>query len=261
MGKETTISWTNHTFNPWIGCTKVSPGCDNCYAATLDSRWGHDSWGKTKPRRVTSNSYWMQPLRWNQEALRLGRRDFVFCASLADVMDDEAPAGARERLWQLIDGTPNLTWQLLTKRPHRYEHYLPPNGFPHGNVWLGTSTENQQFYDMRWPILQRAAEGLSLIAFVSYEPALGPLTIRQHSVLPSWIIAGSESGPKRRPAETEWFEELRDECTALGVSFFMKQLGARTPEQGAALIPASLLIHQFPSVGEDHAAPKENPLC
>ena len=261
MGKETAISWTTHTFNPWIGCTKVSPGCDNCYAATLDARWGHDSWGKSKPRRVTSNSYWMQPLRWNQEAAESGRKDFVFCASLADVMDDEAPVGIREKLWQLIDGTPHLTWQLLTKRPHRYERYLPANGFPHGNVWLGTSAENQQFYDVRWPILRRAARGLSLISFISYEPALGPLSIltgradATKNDYPDWLIIGAESGSKRRFFDATWAEKLKTECAALGVAYFVKQFSARTPEQGAALIPPELLIRQFPtSLGEDHAS-------
>jgi len=120
MAKNTTIAWTHHTFNPWIGCTKVSMGCDNCYAETLDHRWGDDNWGKGKPRRITSDSNWRQPLAWNRAAANAGRIDKVFCGSMCDVMDDEAPAGGRERLWELIDQTPHLIWQLLTKRPHRY---------------------------------------------------------------------------------------------------------------------------------------------
>lgn len=255
MGEVTTISWCTSTFNPVWGCTRVSPGCNACFAADLDARWGGSHWGKNVPRRTFGDKHWNEPLKWEKEAALSSDPWRVFCGSMCDVMDDEWPEGTRERLWSLIDATPHLTWQLLTKRPHRYERYLPANGFPHGNVWLGTSTENQQFYDVRWPILRRAAEGLSLVAFISYEPALGPLTIRKHSVLPNWIIAGSESGPKRRPAETQWYESLRDECSTLGVSFFMKQLGARTPEQGAALIPESLLIRQFPNThGENNAA-------
>ena len=137
MGEVTSIAWTDATFNPWHGCTKVSPGCDFCYAETLNHRWGKDNWGKGKPRRLTSDSNWNEPLRWQKRAIADGRHMKVFCASMADVMDDEAPEGARERLWALIDKTPNLIWQLLTKRPQRYARYLPKDGFVHDNVWLG----------------------------------------------------------------------------------------------------------------------------
>lgn len=258
MGEKTNISWTHHTYNAVWGCTRVSPGCDNCYAADLDARWGGSHWGKKVPRREFGDAHSREPLKWEGEAANANEPRYVFCGSMCDVMDDEWPDGTRERLWTLIDATPHLTWQLLTKRPHRYERYLPANGFSHGNVWLGTSTENQQFYDVRWPILRRVALALSLVSFISYEPALGPISIltgrsdASASDYPNWMIAGSESGPKRRPAETQWYEKLRDECSALGVSFFMKQLGARTPEQGAALIPASLLIRQFPSLGDNN---------
>jgi protein gp37 len=175
----------------------------------------------------------------------------VFCASLADVMDDEAPGGARERLWDLIDQTPNLIWQLLTKRPHRYHRYLP-QCFKHGNVWLGASAENQEFYDVRWPILREIAHQYNAISWISYEPALGPLVLRRnnptgHYYVPDWIICGGESGNDRRPMETEWAEALRRECSTVGVKFFMKQISARTPEVGASLIPASLLVREFPS--------------
>src|ERR1700733_10436637 len=177
MGEKTGISWTDSTFNPWIGCTKVSDGCDHCYAETLNHRWGSDNWGKGKPRRVTSDSNWREPIRWNKVAGSEGVKHKVFCASLADVMDDEAPAGVRERLWELIDNTPHLIWQLLTKRPHRYSRYLP-QWFKHGNVWLGTSAENQEFYDIRWPILREVAHQYNAISWISYEPALGPLAMR-----------------------------------------------------------------------------------
>lgn len=233
-------------FNAWIGCTAVSLGCDNCYAETLNHRWGNDNWGKGKERRVTSDSNWKQPLAWDKAAGKAGRIDKVFCASLADVMDDEAPEGVRERLWELIDNTPNLIWQLLTKRPHRYERYLP-TAFKHRNAWLGTSAETQHYYDIRWPILADIGKATGLTTFISYEPALGPLTLRKHMDVPSWLIAGGESGPKRRPMSTEWFADIKNECEELGVSFWLKQMSARTPEEGAALIPASLLLRQFPA--------------
>ncbi|HEX5426598.1 MAG TPA: DUF5131 family protein [Candidatus Acidoferrales bacterium] len=256
MGDNTTIAWADATFNPWIGCTKVSPGCDHCYAESQDNRWGNDSWGKGKPRRITSDANWKKPLQWQREALLSGKRHKVFCASLADVMDDEAPAGARERLWELIDATPNLIWQLLTKRPHRYLRYLPAE-FKHGNVWLGTSAENQEYYDARWPQLRAAAACHHLKTFISYEPALGPLSpgwwkinqligLDKRPAFPNWIICGGESGHGRRPMEIIWAEALAAECSIEGIAFFMKQLSARTPHEGAALIPAHLLVRQFP---------------
>lgn len=258
MGEVTKISWTDHTFNPWIGCTKVSPGCDNCYAETLNHRWGDDNWGKGKPRRMTSDSNWRQPLKWDRDAAQSGVKAKVFCASLADVMDDEAPEGGRERLWELIDRTPNLIWQLLTKRPHRYERYLPKNGVRHGNVWLGTTCENQEFYDVRWPILKYIAARYSLTSWISYEPAIGPLSIRKGVKAngypfvnvwldyPDWIIFGGESGQGRRPMERKWADDLLAECNQTGTRFFMKQFSALTPDKGKDLIPAELLIRQFP---------------
>lgn len=250
MGKETGIGWTTSSFNPWWLCTEVSPGCDNCYARVLAKRYGY-GWGKGVPRRVMSDAYWREPLKWNRLAAASGEPWRVFCASMADVMDDEDPAGQRERLWELIDNTPNLIWQLLTKRPQRYKKYLPAN-FKHDNVWLGTSAEDQANYDLRWPILREAAEMWGTISWISYEPALGPLTLRTPAPngsfkVPDWVICGGESGAGRRPMEQFWAERMEEECRLFGVKFFMKQFSARTPEEGKKLIPAHLLIHQFPA--------------
>lgn len=250
MGAKTSIKWTDATFNPWWGCTKVSPGCDHCYAESFDKRVGGAHWGKGEPRRILSDDCWKGPLKWNREAEINGVRRKVFCASMADVMDDEAPAGQRERLWELIDATPQLIWQLLTKRPQRYERYLP-SAFKHGNVWLGTSAEDQQNYDLRWPILQRAAVSYAAISFISYEPALGPLTMVEYPYRPDWVICGGESGVKRRPMETAWAESLRVECERRGVAFFMKQMSAQTPAKGSDLIPAHLLIRKFPGADQN----------
>ena len=246
MGKETNISWTTHTFNPVWGCTEVSPGCDNCYARVLDARWGEPHWGKGVARREFGDKHWAEPLKWDKDAAREGVKAKVFCASMADVMDDDWTDGVRERLWELIDNTPNLIWQLLTKRPHRYHRYLPA-AFKHRNVWLGTSAEDQHYYDIRWPILAEMRSATGLTTFISYEPALGPLSIKEFPGVPDWIIAGGESGPKRRSMKTEWFTNLKQECEDNGVSFWLKQMSARTPEEGAALIPAELLLRQFPA--------------
>lgn len=247
MGETTNISWTDATFNPWWGCTKVSAGCDNCYAEAFDGRWSEPHWGKGVPRREFGDAHWNGPLAWNRKAA--GKPLKVFCGSMCDVMDDEAPAGARERLWDLIDNTPNLIWQLLTKRPQRYSRYLPFR-FKHANVWLGTSTEDQANYDLRWPVLHKVARDRGIdIAWISYEPALGPLKIGDVGKVygaPSWIIFGGESGAGRRPMDTVWAENLIVECKERNVKFWMKQYGARTPAMGAALVPAEMLLRQFP---------------
>lgn len=255
MGKETNISWTQHTFNPWHGCTKVSPGCDNCYAATLDARWGDSHWGKGIPRRVFGDKHWAEPLAWDAAARKADNRKTVFCASMADVMDDEAPADQRERLWELIDQTPNLIWQLLTKRPTRYTQYLPTEGFKYDNVWLGASAENHHFYEIRWSVLRVVAQDFDTLSFISYEPALGPIRVLQfarehdsdgHATSPDWLICGGESGDQRRPMEQKWAEEAASDCEITGTKFFMKQMSARSPAIGSNLIPAHLLIRQIP---------------
>jgi protein gp37 len=257
MGKVTAIAWTGHTFNPWWGCTKVSPGCDHCYAEGIDKSKGkaldkRTHWGKGAPRLVLSDAYWKEPLRWDRDAAKAGVQRKVFCGSMCDVMDDEAPAGLRERLWELINSTPNLIWQLLTKRPHRYERHLPAE-FRHDNAWLGTSAENQHFYNVRWTILARIAEARGLISFVSYEPALGPLSITGFATRPDWIICGGESGHHRRPMEREWADSLLAQCRITGTKFFMKQMSAPTPDAGARIIPVELLVREFPRLRLDEA--------
>lgn len=247
VGKETGISWTDHTFNPWWGCTKVSAGCDHCYAEAFDKRTGGSHWGKGQPRRVFGEKHWAEPLKWEAAAAKAGKPAKVFCASMADVMDDEAPEGQRERLWELIDRTPNLIWQLLTKRPQRYERNLPAD-FKHGNVWLGTTTEDQPNYDLRWPLLAKAATSRNLTSFVSYEPAIGPVTPLRPQFLfaPDWLIFGGESGSGRRPMQREWAEQAMADCRVTGTAFFMKQFGARSPSEGAKLVPAEMLVREFP---------------
>ena len=139
--KESKIEWTTHTFNPWIGCTKVSPGCAHCYAETLmDTRYGRAKWGKGNPRSRTSAGNWKQPKRWDKEAAKLGERHRVFCASLADVFDGEVANEWRDALWKLIEATPNLDWLLLTKRPEVMlaETRRPPRRIRH--LYLGEAT-------------------------------------------------------------------------------------------------------------------------
>ncbi|MBF0251660.1 MAG: phage Gp37/Gp68 family protein [Alphaproteobacteria bacterium] len=226
MGEQTAIEWTDHTFNPWWGCTKVSDGCKNCYALTLDRRVGGDHWGPGKPRRTFGDKHWNEPLKWDRKAAADGVRRRVFCASMADVFDDKAPAGARDRLWSLIEATPNLEWLLLTKRPEAFTTTMPPRHLI-PNIRLGTTVEHQQAANERLPHL--ATQGVcGWKTFVSYEPALGPVNWRPW-IAPGgaihWVVAGGESGPGARPAHPDWFRQCRDACTKAGVPFLFKQWG------------------------------------
>ena len=224
MAERTGIAWTDRTFNPWIGCQQVSPGCFNCYAEKLTLRHKWTQWGPDGKRERTSENYWRQPIRWDRQAGAAGTRDRVFCASLADVLDNQAPEGAREDLWQLIRSTPNLDWQLLTKRPQNFGEFLPPDweeGYP--NVWLGVSAEDQKEYERRWPLLARTP---AIIRFISYEPALGPLTLAGQEEQPDWLIWGGESGTPRRRLDPEWIRTITQECHQQGVAVFGKQWGA-----------------------------------
>lgn len=230
--EKTIIAWTNHTFNIAWGCVKVSPGCKNCYADTLSARYGHDVWGPNKPRRVMSDKYWREPLKWNEAAGKLGERHKVFTSSMCDILEDHPTiTQQRERLWDLIRATPNLDWQLLTKRPHRYLEALPKD-WNEGwhNVWIGTSIESDAYADRAEYIKEIPA----VVRFISYEPALGPLPSLKLEGL-DWIIYGGESGPGYRPHDLAWPREMKARCEAAGVAFFYKQSSAARTEMGIEL--------------------------
>jgi protein gp37 len=175
MGASSKIEWTDHTFNPWIGCTKVSPGCDHCYAEAQNAFRGWTEWGP-HPRRRTSPANWKRPLRWEANAKSFlrshGRRQRVFCASLADWLDNKVPRAWRNDLLDLIDATPGLDWLLLTKRSQNAAKLVPADWFGRANVWLGTTAEDAIRYQQRWPLLAKIP---AAVRFVSYEPAIGPL--------------------------------------------------------------------------------------
>lgn len=319
--KNTNIEWCDHTFNPWIGCTKVSPGCKNCYAETLDNmRFSKtlgdgtrivpvSHWGKGAPRHRTSEANWKQALKWNRQAeisisgwragISLGNtekelldrgfikphRPRVFCASLADWLDDEVPVEWLSDLLYLVIKCKNLDWLLLTKRPQLWRtrlqevanhsdigamiatHWL--DGNPPPNVWVGTTCENQAMADKRIPELLAIP---AKVRFLSCEPLLeavtlsekksdgecyswlcdtfhdpnSPTKMRQDPPRIHWVIAGGESGPGFRPFDPDWARSLRDQCKAAGVAFFMKQMGgARKPFPE---IPEDLMIREFPTV-------------
>jgi protein gp37 len=242
MGETSKIEWTDSTFNPWIGCQHASPGCDHCYAESQNAfrKWtAGGAWGPHAERKRTSAANWKKPQLWNGDAKRFelkhGRRRRVFCASLADVFDNKAPKPWRVDLFNLIRETPNLDWQLLTKRPQNVAKMLPPDwcgGYP--NVWLGTTTEDEKHYRMRWPVLARIP---AAIRFISYEPAIGTLGHLDLGIgaVPDWVISGGESGPKARTMNAHWVRELRDQCVTLGIPLFHKQWGtyASNPVQAS----------------------------
>ncbi len=176
MARKTKISWAHSTFNPWIGCEKVSPACTHCYAEMVAKRMGKEAWGKGAPRILTVDDYWRQPVQWNQEAAASGQEWRVFCGSLMDVMEDRRDLDApRERLYDLIEATPSLTWLLLSKRPENFVRLAPKRWsgrWPDNTVAMATA-ENQQYLNERLPYLLQvpARRGLSI------EPLLGPVVI------------------------------------------------------------------------------------
>ena len=185
--KNTAIEWADHTFNPWVGCTKVSPACDHCYAENLmSSRMHVVQWGTGQPRKRTSARTWNDPLRWNAEAERLGVRYRVFCASLADVFDNEVPLQWRQDLFELIGRTLHLDWLLLTKRIGNAKTMMADalSAFPSANrdgmiwplpnVWLGATICDQTEADRDVPKL---LDTPAARRFVSLEPLLGPVNL------------------------------------------------------------------------------------
>lgn len=239
MGENSHIEWCDHTFNPWIGCTKVSPGCVNCYAEARDLRWNAAA-AAVHPAAIGTE--------WERHS-----RPRVFCASLADWLDDEVPIEWLADLLLLILATPNLDWLLLSKRPQNWKSRLtktlplfkqwgvsaggPVRNWlsgvytPPANVWLGTTVEDQTRADERIPALLAIP---ARVRFLSCEPLLGPVDLRLLGILqdasegsPSlhWVICGGESGPNARPMHPAWARSLRDQCAAAGVPFHFKQWG------------------------------------
>ena len=265
MGETTNIEWCDRTFNPWIGCTKVSPACDHCYAeALMDTRHKRAKWGPGNPRSRTAASTWKNPLKWQRQATAFaeehGRRQRVFCASLADVFDNEVPTEWRADLFELICATPELDWLLLTKRIGNVKKMLAEIGMDAlpNNVWLGATICNQAEADRDVPKLMKLD---ATVRFLSMEPLLGPVDLTEVSddgtaLDPecwgdcncdglygfdagccrnggdgqltrkiNWVIVGGESGHGARPMNPAWAISLRDQCERAGTAFLFKQWG------------------------------------
>jgi protein gp37 len=234
--ENSNISWTDNTWNPWIGCRHVSAECDHCYAdAAVTRRMKLDF------NDVHLSQTWRDPLKWNREAQKSGQRSRVFCASYSDFFIQDADAW-RDEAWKLIRECSNLDWQILTKRPQLIMARLPKdwgNGWP--NVWLGTTCGVRSSYS-RVDALRNIP---AAVRFISAEPLLESL----HDINLTgyhWLIVGGESGPAFRPMCDEWAAELRDICTRQQVGFFFKQHSAFKPGQGAELYGRQ--YHQSPLV-------------
>lgn len=256
MAETTRIAWSRSTFNGWIGCTKISPECDHCYAESFDRRfYAGAHWGVGAPRKLANDKYWQQPLRWNAQAA--ARKEFwpVFCNSQADVLDNEVPQAWRDRLWTLIRATPFLTWQLVTKRIGNAPHMLPADwarGYP--NVWLLSTIGNQLEADRD---IDKLLAVPAAIHGISNEPALGPLDLGRWGAQLDWAIIGGESGARAREFRLEWAESFVEQCRAYAIAAFVKQMGHNATFKGQAIKftgkgdhidewPASLRHQEFP---------------
>lgn len=238
MGQHSTIEWTDHTFNPWWGCTKISQGCKHCYAETWANRYGHDIWGPNKARRTFGEQHWGGPLKWHAAAVKQGRRVRVFCSSMADVFEDNSSLDSeRLKLWDIIAETPMLDWILLTKRPENMVPMTPWGAAWPDNVWALTSVEDQEAADTRLPHLLKVP---AKVRGLSVEPLLGSVDLTPWIRHIHWVIVGGESGSSARPIQPDWVRNIRSICNQHQVAFFFKQWGrwAPNPDSGA---PATML--------------------
>jgi protein gp37 len=237
MGLRTGIEWTDATWNPVTGCTKVTAGCDHCYAETLARKRLHHIYTRRDPVVDTPDNridpfavrLWPERLRhprtWAEPRM-------VFVNSMSDLFHRDVPDAFVVRVFEMMLETDRHIYQVLTKRPARAVRFWKRFGDAFGlanipaHIWMGTSVESQEV-DYR---VHQIAELPARIRFLSCEPLLGPIELDLDSI--HWLIAGGESGPGRRPMEAAWVEQIRDQCVRARVPFFFKQWGGRTPKAG-----------------------------
>jgi len=264
MGKNSAIAWTDHTFNPWWGCQKVSTGCKNCYAeAFAVGRQGLDIWGPaaTTKRRVFGNEHFEELLTWNRAAEKAGRIESVFVASMADVFEDHPMVEPeREVLWTTMEFCSSLRFLLLTKRPENITPMLPNRWWfdKPPRLWFGISAENQDMLDARWGALEGQTRHLADGLFLSLEPLPGNIDLEhclewtensEHKQKwgrgADWVIVGGESGFNARPMNLGWARAIRDQCVDNEIPFFFKQVGGKDKEKGGDVLDGQVW-HQFP---------------
>lgn len=245
MPQQSGIEWTDITWNPVTGCTRVSAGCDNCYAATLANRLLKDVY-RARPPVVDSDTtrrdpfavrLWPErlegPLRWRQPHL-------IFVNSMSDIFHVDVPEPFVRRMFEVMLEASWHTFQVLTKRPARALRFWKRHAalFDHGpiprHIWLGTSVENQ---DVAYRV-DHLRSVPAVVRFLSCEPLIGPLSLKLEGM--HWVIVGGESGPVRREMKPEWVIAIRDQCVAAGIPFFFKQWGGRTPKAGGRELEGQL---------------------
>jgi protein gp37 len=257
--KLSTIEWTDVTWNPTTGCSRVSPGCEHCYAERLSLRFGWSGKPWTAPNAPDNVRLHFErlasPVRWKQPAR-------VFVNSMSDLFHELVPFDFVSLVFDAMEATQQHTYQILTKRPRRMRAFITEridsdrgrNSEPLANVWLGTSAEDQRRADERLPIL---LDTPASIHFVSCEPLLGPVDLTAYLVGLRWVIDGGESGPGRRLAQPDWFRSIRDQCRSADIAYFHKQGNSVRPGEDRLLDDE--LWEQFPTVGRrsgeaDHGA-------
>ena len=230
MADHSGIEWTEATWNPTTGCDRVSPGCDNCYALTLAKRlkaMGSEKYQEDGDPRTSGPGF---KLTLHPEVLDLPRTwrqpRVVFVDSMSDLFHPEVPLGFIRKVFDVMQETPQHSYQILTKRSQRLRKLAPDLDWP-PNVWMGVSVENDRF---RFRIDHLRAVPAA-VRFLSLEPLLGPLPNLDLTEI-HWVIVGGESGPRARPMQQDWVEDIRDQCATIGVPFFFKQWGGRTPKAG-----------------------------
>lgn len=225
MGDKSSIEWTDATWNPVTGCTKVSPGCKNCYAERLAARL--QAMGNRRYRdgfAVTLHPDQLDlPLRWRQPRQ-------IFVNSMSDLFHESVPEEYIRRAFDVMVQAHWHVFQVLTKRSRRLADLAPRLPWP-SNVWQGVSVENARYISRVADLVKVPAA----VRFLSVEPLLGPIPHLQLDGI-DWVIVGGESGPHHRPLRAEWVREIRDQCRDAGVAFFFKQWGGRTPKAGGRVL-------------------------
>lgn len=253
MAENSKIEWTHHTINLWWGCTKVHPGCDNCYAEVLAKRFKNNIWGNNNPRKEIK-SVWNDLNKYQKIAKQKNEIHRVFVGSMMDVFEKPMPlidanipeyttGVLRNRLFEFIElgYYPNLLFLFLTKRPSNINKYIPASWKenPPTNVMFGTSPANQKtFNDLTNQLLKVKGK-----KFLSIEPQLDAITIETLGFRCggiNWIIQGGESGAYKRPFKLEWALSLQSECKKLSIPYFFKQVDK------IQQIPENMLIREFP---------------
>lgn len=250
MGESTAIAWTDRTWNPWRGCTKISPGCDNCYMFRQQRKSGLD------PEVVTRTKTWGDPAKWQKAAAAAGRTERIFTCSWSDWFHPAAD-GFRAEAWATIAATPNLTYQILTKRARRMalgyaDGTLFPSNWLDGyqNVWLGVSVESPDYIE-RIDYLQKVP---AAVRFLSVEPLIKRLPDNLDLWGIDWVIVGGESGQGFRPMPHEWASAIEAQCREQGVAFFFKQSAAYRTEMGIEL--NGRVVREYPTPRQVYGGPR-----